>query len=101
MAVEANETISINDRLAGEVFQMIKEGLSNVRRDTNAQSVRAVLMQTDGKLIVQIENETPIGFAKVSFHPRSLADRAAAPGGELTVERTPNSSTVVIIQIPL
>ena len=40
--VDADSTISVNDRLAGEVFQMISEGLSNVRRHSQAKSVSCI-----------------------------------------------------------
>ncbi|HYJ89290.1 MAG TPA: histidine kinase [Pyrinomonadaceae bacterium] len=100
VVVEASDTLNLNDRLAGEVFQMINEGLSNIRRHSNAQSARAELIQVDGKLILKIENETLDGEAKALFHPRSLAERAAALGGDLTVENAANKSTVTI-QIPL
>jgi signal transduction histidine kinase len=52
-------------------------------------------------LVVRIENENPGGPIKDKFHPRSLAERAAALGGQLTVETNPNMNTVVQIQIPL
>ena len=98
--VEGNEAMAINDRLAGEVFQMINEGLSNVRRHSHAQTATAALTQHDGKLVVRIENDNAGGSAKRSFHPQSLADRVADLGGELTVE-TEGRITAVNIEIPL
>ena len=99
--VKASDTIAVSDRLAGEVFQMINEGLSNVRRHTHAQKARAVIIQENGNLLVRIENEDVEGTAGVSFHPRSLAERASALGGHLTVENGGNTNTVVNIKIPL
>ncbi|HKO96212.1 MAG TPA: histidine kinase [Pyrinomonadaceae bacterium] len=99
--VEADKIISINDRLAGEVFQMVSEGLSNVRRHSQSKSARAVLTQANGTLLLRIENENPDGPLKNPFHPKSLEERAAALGGEVTVETNRNMSTVVQIQIPL
>jgi signal transduction histidine kinase len=99
--VEADKVININDRLAGEVFQMISEGFSNVRRHSQSKSVRAVLTRADSALFIRIENENPDGPLKNSFHPKSLAERAAALGGELTVETNRDMNTVVEIQIPL
>lgn len=99
--IQASDTIAVSDRLAGEVFQMINEGLSNVRRHTHAQKARALLIQENGNLLVQIENEAVEGTQRVSFHPRSLAERASALGGQLTVENGENSKTVISIRIPL
>jgi signal transduction histidine kinase len=98
--VQASDAIAVTDRLAGEVFQMINEGLSNVRRHTRAQKARAVLIQENGNLLVRIENELSEDTPRVSFHPRSLAERASALGGQLTVENE-GRSTVVSIRIPL
>jgi signal transduction histidine kinase len=99
--VQASDAIALTDRLAGEVFQMINEGLSNVRRHTRAQKARAVIIQENGNLLVRIENEVSQDTPRVSFRPRSLSERAAALGGQLTVEDEDGRSTIVNIRIPL
>ena len=98
--VQATDAIAVTDRLAGELFQMINEGLSNVRRHTRAQKARAVLIQENGNLLIRIENEVSQDTPRVSFRPRSLAERASALGGQLAVENE-GRSTVVSIRIPL
>jgi len=99
--VKGDEDLRVNDRLAAEVFQMITEGLSNVRRHTQAHHAFAEVSVEDGNLIVRIENENPGEPVNVSFHPRSLAERATSLGGKLTVDSNHNNSTVVSVQIPL
>jgi signal transduction histidine kinase len=96
--VDGPEDMTLNDRLAGEIFHMVTEGISNIRRHTTAQFARAELTNDDGiNLVLRIENESPLS---VFFHPRSLADRANALGGQLSVE-TIDNRTVVTISIPL
>jgi signal transduction histidine kinase len=99
--VDAKDDMIINDRLAAEIFQMVTEGLSNVRRHTTAQAARAEITIDDVNLILRIENENRNGCAPVLFHPRSLADRAISLGGQLSVSINDDHLTVVTIQIPL
>lgn len=98
--VEAASDIQINDRLAAEVFQMIAEGLSNVRRHTHARQATVALACHGSQLILQIENEFAEVAAQADFRPGSIAERAAALGGHLRVEQR-DGRTVVVIDIPL
>jgi len=98
--VLASEGLSINDRLAGEVFQMITEGLSNVRRHTNARFVKTELSQSDDNLVIKIENENRDGQQQ-PFTPRSMTERALSLGGQVFVDSEGSDSTVVVIEIPL
>jgi signal transduction histidine kinase len=99
--VLASEGLSINDRLAGEVFQMITEGLSNIRRHTNARFVKTELSQSHETLVIRIENENRDGDIQKPFSPRSMTERAASLGGQVSVETNGDNSTVVVIEIPL
>ena len=98
--VEAEADIQVEDRLAAEAFQMVAEGLSNVRRHTGAAHSTVGLACRDGSLHLRIENEgTRDSLA--SFVPRSLTERAAALGGAAQVLRRENGTTVVSIEVPL
>ncbi len=99
--IQASENLSMNDRLAGEVFQLIAEGLSNIRRHTKAEFAKTELKSSDGRLVIRIENENRDGASKKVFQPRSMAERANSLGGNLFVETNGNNSTVVTIEIPL
>jgi signal transduction histidine kinase len=88
-----------NDRLAAEVFQMVAEGLSNVRRHSTALRAEVRLEVSDGKLELTIQNDGAESSA--AFRPRSLAERAAALGGTLRVEHREPGTTAVRIEIPL
>jgi signal transduction histidine kinase len=86
-------------RIAGEVFQMIAEGLSNVRRHTEAAKAEVRIRAAGGRLHLTIANEHA-GAPVPPFSPRSIYERAAALGGAARVEPT-RGSTAVHVDIPL
>jgi signal transduction histidine kinase len=99
--VEANGALCVNDRLAAEVFHIVTEGLSNIRRHTQAATATITLMQKDGYLIVQISNDGVDGEAFCLFSPRSITERTTALGGRVHVERQGYAHAAVITEIPL
>lgn len=98
--VEAGADIRVSDRLATELFQMVVEGLSNVRRHTSSTRVTIALVYGNGHFILRMENDVAAGAVPVSFTPRSIMERAAALGGHGRVEWE-NGNTAVIVEIPL
>ncbi|MBI1987000.1 MAG: hypothetical protein HYS70_01455 [Nitrospinae bacterium] len=99
--VEAGADLCVNDRLAAEVFQMVAEGLSNIRRHTGSRRATVGLACSDGHLVLRVGNDVPAGAAPVPFIPRSITERATALGGRGRVEWTESGDTVVIVEIPL
>jgi signal transduction histidine kinase len=99
--VEAATTMPVSDRLAAEVFQMVAEGLSNVRRHTISAWATIRLACHSDQLILCIENDSPEGSSANAFMPRSIMERAAALGGNTRVESNDPGGTVVIVEIPL
>jgi signal transduction histidine kinase len=99
--VEANPDMHINDRLAAEVFQMVAEGLSNIRRHTHATQARIALLRQSDHLILRIENDNREATGSAVFKPRSLTERAAALGGRVRVEQIAGACSAVVIEIPL
>lgn len=99
--VQAPDDLRTNDRLTAEIFQLITEGLSNIRRHTSARTAWAVLSQDDQNLTLRIENEDLEETNNGTFRPRSLTERAASLGGRLEVHRQAAGRTIVEIQIPL
>jgi signal transduction histidine kinase len=90
----------LGDRLAAEVFQILNEGMSNIRKHTMAQHGCITLKCTNGWITIRIENECPAGQV-VEFTPRSIAERAGALGGRARVERAKSGMTVVHVEIPV
>lgn len=103
--IEVEDPIKVSrqipDRLAAEVFQIVVEGLNNVRRHTQAAQAMVRLACHSDRLIVRIENEDENDAAPVSFTPRSITERAQALGGQAHVERDAHRRTLVTVKIPL
>lgn len=88
-----------SDRLAAEVFQMVAEALSNVRRHTAADAAVVRIRSAEGRLDVTVTNDASPDEG--DFFPRSIGERAAALGGTVRVERQAAGRTAVHIEIPL
>jgi signal transduction histidine kinase len=98
--VEAVGEIRVNDRLAAEVFQLINEGLSNIRRHTRSNRAQVRLSCSNGSIMLEIENDLDEASQVQPFKPRSISERAKALGGSARVERR-DDSTAVVVDIPL
>jgi signal transduction histidine kinase len=99
--VQGRDDLPIYDRLAAELFQMIEEGLSNVRRHSTSTYAKLDVAIKDGQLELTLRNERLKRLGEASFIPRSIADRATALGGRTLVYTDENRDTVVCVQIPL
>ena len=97
--VETEDEIIIDDRLAAELIQIVQEGLSNIRKHTNATTSRISVQRVNGSVALTIENNRD--QTTRLFTPRSIAERAHELGGEVNVTCGPDDRTVVKIQIPL
>lgn len=99
--VEVDGDMPVSRRLAGEIFHLVAEGLSNIRRHTKARHALIKLERSDDTLILTIRNEnTDETPETINFQPRSLTERAAELGGSVTVEYT-KAATTVIVRVPL
>ena len=93
--------IKIGDRLAEEAFQMIVEGLSNIRRHTWATRAIIQLGCHQQYFELRIENEGSVERTHSGFIPRSITNRARALGGHVQVQQSDNGGTEVNIKVPL
>lgn len=99
----ANE-FAVNDRLAAEVMSMAAEGISNIRRHTQAERGVVELASKNDMLYLIIKNEWSPDAGAGEFMPRSITDRARALQGTVRVDRVDHVSfkeTVIVVQIPL
>jgi signal transduction histidine kinase len=111
--VKAHGKIEVNDRLAAELFQIVAEGLSNVRRHALCNDASVEIMCKEGRLFLEIKNRRPEmnasnsngrdghGDGRALFMPRSIAERAELLGGNTRVSIDENNYTVVKVVIPL
>jgi signal transduction histidine kinase len=99
--INGRDDLPVYDRLAAELFQMIEEGLSNIRRHSTSTYAKLNIEIKDGNLEMSLRNERLKRLGEASFTPRSIAERSAALGGRTTVYTDMNHDTVVRVQIPL
>ncbi len=111
--VKARGKIEVNDRLAAELFQIVTEGLSNVRRHALTSDARVEMFYQNSTIVLQIKNrrarnsENPTirndagSDGNVSFNPLSISERAELLGGETKVSVDKDNYTVVSVTIPI
>ncbi|HEY8562285.1 MAG TPA: histidine kinase [Pyrinomonadaceae bacterium] len=98
--VEATDEIHINDRLSAEIFQIVTEGLSNIKRHTQSKEA-AIKISCGAKMLkLEIENKHANGAPPVGFVPVSISGRAHSLGGGVAIENR-DDLTRVLIDIPL
>lgn len=99
--VEVEGEMPVNRRMAGELFHIVAEGLSNIRRHTQSRRAWISAGTSDGQLVVSIRNVSdPGSSSKPDFLPRSLSERALELGGFVEVKRD-GANTNVIARVPL
>jgi signal transduction histidine kinase len=98
--VDSGSEVVVSDRLAAAVFQIVREGLTNVRRHTRSQRARVSVTRAGQQLVVSVENEREAGEPRADFTPRSITERAEALGGVARVAQE-DGLTSVTVEIPL
>jgi signal transduction histidine kinase len=96
--VVAESEISVTGKVYDDVILIVREGLSNIRRHTNAQSATVKLYATASQLRVELINDR--GGAP-DFFPRSIGERARELGGGVKVEQREGRHTAVVVELPL
>jgi signal transduction histidine kinase len=99
--LEVEGQVKLNDRLAAEAFQLIAEGLSNIRRHARATHAALGIACRNNRLHLLFRNDVPAGVRPATFYPKSLSERTAALGGVLKVYHDEIDGTRVQIFIPL
>lgn len=99
--VKIATTANINERLAAEIFQIVREGLSNIKRHTNSAAARLRMSSLNGDIVLDIENDSSAGETRSTFTPRSITERAIALGGRVSVNASDGRSTTVSVVIPM
>lgn len=99
--VEIEQDMPVSRRLAGELFHMVAEGLSNIGRHTQSRWAWVSLNMQGNHLILKIRNKTDDGTnTSQTFTPRSLTERAADLGGSVEIQRG-ELQTTVTISVPI
>lgn len=91
----------VSRRLASEIFHMVSEGLSNIRRHTRSRHAWVSLSNDGDALTLQIRNRTAPGETPARrFYPHSITERAASLGGSTEVDVGPEATSVTVC-VPL
>lgn len=99
--VEVEGEMPVSRRIAGELFHIVAEGLSNVRRHTQARRAWISLRMASDLLILDIRNENDVQTpAKADFTPISLTERACALGGSVELA-SDASGTALTVRVPI
>jgi PAS domain S-box-containing protein len=101
----ARETERLAPEVESSVYRIAQEALNNVAKHAQAQSVN-VLLEQRGEHIVLIVEDDGAGFNEREATQRmngltGMKERAAAVGGTLELEPTPDGGTTVHAHIPI
>jgi signal transduction histidine kinase len=99
--IETHGDILANERLAAETFQMMREGLSNIRKHTRAARARVSVTSSLGHLVLEIMNDNYKGMPAPFFKPASISERAMALGGTVRIKNLADGGNAVVVDIPL
>lgn len=96
----------VDEAVAVELFLLVREALSNVRRHARAASVRVTLSADAEALHLLIEDDGA-GFDPTSqrrdeqFGLRNMETRARLIGGDLTLDSHPGGGTRIDVRVPM
>ncbi|MGZ3329364.1 MAG: GAF domain-containing sensor histidine kinase [Xanthobacteraceae bacterium] len=100
VSIDVDGALAFGDRLAAEVLQIVREGISNICRHTTARSATVLLHCGAELLRIEIGNGHGAG-PPPPFRPRSISERAATLGGTTFVREGRFHETIVCVEIPL
>lgn len=107
---EADESLHLEPRVAGTIFSIVQEALTNIKRHAEARNVWLSFQQKDERLIVTIRDDGR-GFdlsqkddERDNFGLLTMQERAQLIDAELQIEsktESPNRGTMVQLVMPL
>ncbi len=105
MTVDVNSP-SVDESAAVELFLLVREALSNVRRHAHATRVTMTIDEAQGALRVRVaDNGDGFDLAATrrdsQFGLRNMETRARLMGGTLNLQSTPGEGTTVLVTLPL
>jgi len=99
------EVPELKPEVAGAMFRIFQEALTNVARHSGATAVDIRLSQKDDHLILQVKDNGKGISPEALANPRSLGllgmkERASLLGGEVAFDSTPGRGTVMMLRVP-
>jgi PAS domain S-box-containing protein len=90
-----------------QLLRIVQEAFTNIRKHANAQTVRVLLENLPGRIVLSIEDDG-VGFEsaqdateRATFGLRIMSQRAAEMGGRVTVHSNPGNGTRVVVEVPV
>ena len=100
-----HDTVRFAPELEASVYRIGQEALNNVAKHAQARSVNVLLEQRGETLVLVVEDDgvgfRPSELGATMMGLQSMRERAAAVGGTVEIEPTPEGGTTVLIRIPL
>ena len=93
--VNIEADVPVSRRMAGEIFHMVAEGLSNIGRHTKSHWAWVSLAMQGETLLLILRNGND-GSGAPDFTPRSLTERANELGGSVHIQRDALETTVTV-----
>jgi PAS domain S-box-containing protein len=98
--------LPIKDTLAGVIFRIIQESLTNVARHAQATQVWVTLSDTPHNLYVMIQDDGQGFDAEAASHQPgygllSMRERVLSLGGHARIDSRPGQGTTIFIDVPL
>lgn len=96
----------LDEPSAVELFLLIREALSNVRRHAKASAVTVSMKQVDDDLVLTVADDG-VGFdldtqrRQSQFGLRNMETRARLMGGSFDLKSAPDEGTTVSVRLPL
>ena len=99
VVISCPQNLHLGDRLAAEVFQLIAEALSNIRRHTTSETAAIRLAVEHDRLVVEVSNVRD-GRSPGEFLPKTISSRCESLGGVAMIVNR-GKETKVKVTIPL
>jgi signal transduction histidine kinase len=93
---------NLSGKIAEATFQIVKEGLSNILRHTDAKNAFISIQSSDTHLKLEIGNDTENATPSIElFKPKSIIERVSSLNGVTAVETNDDGYSVVRVTIPI
>ena len=103
--ISPNEKMILGSEKKRNIFLVIKEGLHNIVKHANADSIRLKIITIKDKLKVELidngDGFDPTTINQKGFGLSSMEDRSKIIEGTLKIVSTPGTGVSLILEIPL
>jgi len=94
----------MNPILQGNIFRIVQEALTNVKRHSRSKTAEIRLWQRDGALLLEIEDQgvgfDPNGVPDGRFGLKGIRERARLFGGRASIQSAPGEGTRILVELP-